>query len=673
MNQSDITAVIGHRGTGKSELMKRLRFYQSDQVVDLVDLDSEIEDKIGKTIPELFLEHGEAYFRGLERQLFLEILQKPHKKLYLFLGAGFDLNVIPETVHVLWVNRKTDLDGRIFLNRPRLNPELSPLEEYRKRAHLREPRYRQRADEIYLMPEGEFENHHLAMAVEKSILNHSLKNVGGIMTIPSEVLSTAARWSSFKERYSGRGISFFELRDDFLSLDQIGQIIEELQAENFIYSFRKIQNWNDFWSNSQNLEIIKKVSWVDWAWELGVPNDIFKYISKEKIILSLHDSAKKEEWQKFENSVGHMKYAPEILSFSGLNLGHSWQSVEPKGRSFLPRSANGRWDWYRLLQKEKQLLNFWREGDGSAGDQPSLFAWSMSPAAVKKFAAVLGEPVIHSYTPLEHSDFFYKREQPVFAISIQRDEWDGALPVLQSLGLSYAAVTSPQKENAANLCRHSELKAVNTLYWNQQSGSWLGTSTDDTGFLELIEGIGMISPLQKDIFVWGGGGILEVLEKALPNATYFSARTGQVRKKGSSLNSNSDSDLNSQANSILISNANKNGKENTNANTNTNAKANAPVDLNATATQGDGSKESHDEVMGLQPKIVIWAAPRTGETLMPPSTWNPVMVYDLNYKEDSMGREYAQKCGANYQSGLAMFKAQAQGQRLFWSHCEEQT
>lgn len=657
MNQINITAVIGHRGTGKSELMKRLQFYLSDQVVDFVDLDSEIEEKIGKTIPELFLEHGEAYFRELERQLFLEILQKPHKKMYLFLGAGFDLSVIPESVHVLWVKRKTDLDGRIFLNRPRLNPELSPLEEYRKRALLREPRYHQRADEIYLMPEGEFENHHLAMAVEKSILTHSLKNVGGIMTVPSEVFVTAARWSSFKERYTGRGISFFELRDDFLTIDQISQIIEELPAENFIYSFRKIQNWNEFWSSSQDLKIFNKISWVDWAWELGTPSDIFKHIPKEKIILSLHDSSKKEEWQKFENSVGHMKYAPEIQNFSDLDLGHLWQGAEPRGRSFLPRSTNGRWEWYRLFQKEKQLLNFWREGDGSAGDQPSLFAWSMSPAAVKKFAAVLGEPVTHSYTPLEHSDFFNKREQPVFAISIQRDEWDEAMPILQNWGLSYAAVTSPHKENAARLCRHSELRAVNTLYWDRQKDCWLGTSTDETGFLELIEGIGMISPLQKDIFVWGGGGTLEMLEKALPNATYFSSRTARVRKKGSSLNSDSDS----TANSILISN------------TNTNVNTNAPVDLIANAVQGDGSEESHEEMMGLHPKIVIWAAPRTGETLMPPSSWNPAMVYDLNYKEDSMGREYAQKCGANYQSGLVMFRAQAQGQRLFWSRCEEQT
>ncbi|MNL62489.1 hypothetical protein D3C87_1865150 [compost metagenome] len=57
---------------------------------------------------------------------------------------------------------------------------------------------------------------------------------------------------------------------------------------------------------------------------------------------------------------------------------------------------------------------------------------------------------------------------------------------------------------------------------------------------------------------------------------------------------------------------------------------------------------------------------------MPPPEWRPAMILDLNYKEDSMGREYAQSFGANYTSGLVMFLAQAQGQRAFWSQCEEQ-
>lgn len=596
-----ITVVVGHRGTGKTELMKRLQLYWREDV-DAIDLDTEIEKKIGKTIRELFMEHGEAYFREMERQLFLEILQRPSKKTYLVLGAGFDLSVIPESIPVLWVKRRTDLDGRIFLNRPRLEPDISPLEEFHKRAHLREQRYQERADEVYLMPEGQLENHHKAMAIEKEILSHTLKSVGGIITLLPEIFATDLRWSLFKSRYANRDLDFIELRDDLLSDEQIERALQEMPREKFIFSIRKSREYSQ--------AFLSRATYVDWAWELGEPTDILTAIGSQKLILSLHRGFDFQEWSRWEDKAAHMKFAPEISSFAELSTYHEWQRSKKAHRSFLPRSKDGRWEWYRRLQKGQQLLNFIREGDGSALEQPSLWSWLMTPSSSPEFAAVLGSPVAHSFTPLEHSDYFAKKEMPVCAVHIDRNEWEEALPVLRKLGLTYAAVTAPHKENAAKLCHHPDLKALNTLYWNKKQEMWLGTSTDEQGFVELIEGVGMIAPLQKEIFVWGGGGTLEVIQKALPHASYFSSRTGAPRP---------------------------------------------------------GSEASAD----LTPRIIIWAAPRAQETLMPPASWNPVMVFDLNYKEDSMGREYAQACGANYQSGLIMFTAQAQGQRLFWRHCEE--
>ncbi|AHZ83846.1 Shikimate dehydrogenase (NADP(+)) [Bdellovibrio bacteriovorus] len=605
-----ITVVVGHRGTGKTEMMKRLQIYLRDESAEIIDLDESIEEKIGKTIPELFLEHGEAYFRELERQLFLETLQKPHTQMFLVLGAGFDLSVIPENVRVLWVRRNTDLDGRIFLNRPRLNPELSPLEEFHKRAVVREARYRERADEVYLMPEGLFENRHHAMAVEKALLTHNLHDIGGAVTIPAEVFGTEKRWELFKARFLNRGVGLFELRDDLLTFEQIQRVVQEMASERLLYSFRTKPENAEALMQEPLIAVLNRVAWIDWPVELGSPEDLLRVISSDKLILSLHDESRKELWQQFSHQAAHLKYAPMVDTFSDLKKGHEWQQGEPSRRSFLPRSPDGRWEWYRRLQKGHQLINFWREGDGTAGDQPSLWAWMMTPEVVKDFAAVLGDPVRHSFTPLEHSDFFHKKSLPVFAVAISRDEWDQAFPVVQGMGLRYAAVTSPHKENAAKVCKHENLKAVNTLFWNEKTKSWQGTSTDDQGFMELIEGVGMIAPLQKEIFVWGGGGVLEMIEKALPHASFISSRTGKPRA---------------------------------------------------------GSEDAET----LLPKIVIWAAPRGPETQMPPAHWNPAMVFDLNYKEDSMGREYAQRCGANYQSGLVMFTAQAQGQRMFWRKSEE--
>lgn len=605
-----ITVVVGHRGTGKTELMKRLQLYIGVDSAEFVDLDLEIEKKIGRTIPELFMEHGENYFREIEQQLFLETLQKPHKEMYLVVGAGFQLTGIPAQVRVLWVRRKTDLEGRIFLDRPRLHPELAPLEEFKKRAFEREGWYRKHADEVYLMPEGVFDNHHHAMQVEKKILLHQLTDVGGILTLMPELMTSDQRWSLFKMRYAQRGISCFEIRDDLFSYEDALKIIRDLPHERFIYSFRKKAEDLDIGSQAPLLEILGMVSWVDWPWELGTPEEILRHAPREKVILSLHDQRFFQDCLEFENKVSHFKYAPEVSAFGELWQGHQWQRAQPASRSFLPRSQDGRWDWYRLLQKGHQWINFWREGDGSAGDQPSLWSWLMMPERASAFAAVLGHPVNHSFTPMEHSEFFKKRNLSVLAVNVARDEWAEALPILRQLGLCYAAVTSPHKENAAALCHHESLAAVNTLYWNSRQNTWLGTSTDSTGFLELIEGVGMIAPLQKDIYIWGGGGTLEMLQKSLPHASYFSSRTGALR----------------------------------------------------TGEMSD---------LLTNPKIVIWAAPRSAETLFPPTSWRPSMIFDLNYKEDSMGREYAQRCGANYQSGLVMFTAQAQGQRLFWNQCEE--
>lgn len=614
-----ITVVIGHRGTGKTEMMRRLQASLPADSMEFVDLDHEIEMKVGKPLRELFLEHGEAYFREMERQLFLETLQKSPKNMYLVVGAGFDVKVFPETVRILWVRRKTDLDGRIFLNRPRLDPELPPLEEFLKRARVREENYAKAADEVYLMPEGLFENHHVVLGIEKAILTHTTRDIGGCLTLPSSLQEKPRRWELFKDRFVDKKIELFELRDDFLNADFIQTALQEMPNERFLFSFRKVQDRNDFWHSKEWANILAKATWIDWPLELGSPQEVIMRVPREKLIISCHEMNEFEALQSYENLAAHLKFAPLVKSFSELWTYHQWQKALPSQRSFLPRSEKGRWAWYRLLQKGQQLINFWRDGESNPGaaveDQPSLFQWLMSSSRAVNFAAVLGAPVEHSFTPIEHAEFFHKRNLPVLVVHIERDEWDEALPILQKLGLQYAAVTSPHKEAAAKWCGHKDFFALNTLYFDKKNKHWLGTSTDEIGFLELIDGVGMIAPLQKEIFVWGGGGTLGMIQKALPQASYFSSRQGSARAQAAHLR---DEDL-----------------EN------------------------------------VKPKILIWAAPRGVETLLPPKEWDPVMVYDLNYKEDSMGREYAQACGANYQSGLTMFIAQAQQQRVFWQKCED--
>ena len=72
--------LIGHRGVGKSQLLKRMKFYHQLVHPDIsyFDLDQEISARQGKSISQVFDECGEAQFRQLERQVFQELTNE-HK------------------------------------------------------------------------------------------------------------------------------------------------------------------------------------------------------------------------------------------------------------------------------------------------------------------------------------------------------------------------------------------------------------------------------------------------------------------------------------------------------------------------------------------------------------------------------------------------------------------
>lgn len=55
--------LVGYMGCGKSAIGKRLSFATK---LPFYDMDTEIERKMGMSIPEIFEKYGEAYFRDLE-------------------------------------------------------------------------------------------------------------------------------------------------------------------------------------------------------------------------------------------------------------------------------------------------------------------------------------------------------------------------------------------------------------------------------------------------------------------------------------------------------------------------------------------------------------------------------------------------------------------------------
>ena len=128
VNMKDIS-LIGFMGCGKSSVGKILATLLPE--CRLIDLDTYIEEKQGKNIPEIFNEYGEAAFRRMEREALEEIFSdKSRPRAILSLGGGTvtseqcrqlirqhtDCFYIRATTDTLLDNLEGHSDGRPMLN-----------------------------------------------------------------------------------------------------------------------------------------------------------------------------------------------------------------------------------------------------------------------------------------------------------------------------------------------------------------------------------------------------------------------------------------------------------------------------------------------------------------------------------------------------------------------------
>lgn len=94
-HRSPVVALLGLRGAGKTtvgrRLARRLR-------VPFVELDQRVEQAANLTLAEIFSLHGEAYYRRLERQMLIEIMDRA-EQLVVATGGGIVTN--PDTFSLL--------------------------------------------------------------------------------------------------------------------------------------------------------------------------------------------------------------------------------------------------------------------------------------------------------------------------------------------------------------------------------------------------------------------------------------------------------------------------------------------------------------------------------------------------------------------------------------------
>ena len=76
--------LVGYMGCGKSTIAHNL---SKNIGIPFVDLDKKIEEKVDLSVNAIFEKHGEIYFRKVEHEVFVELLNLP-QQLIIGLGGG---------------------------------------------------------------------------------------------------------------------------------------------------------------------------------------------------------------------------------------------------------------------------------------------------------------------------------------------------------------------------------------------------------------------------------------------------------------------------------------------------------------------------------------------------------------------------------------------------------
>ena len=593
-----LTLLIGHRGVGKTHFLKQLEnYYKKNQIsAKFIDLDKEIERISRQSLFEL-LKKGESFFRQWEQKVFQKTINslKENQNYFLSVGAGCVFQKKSKW-NVIYLFRESDRQGRIFLNKPSLT-KYPPLKEWNKLYKKRSYYYVQQACS-HLYRREHFKE------LEKSNLiflglKQNKKNIFSYRLYPKLMPGNKKQWNDFLNKRLKWGIRFFEAHDQDCSLKFVQQIQKILPADKILFSSQ---------ASKKFLAVKNKNHW-SWDLSLGAAPQNAQIVSIHQRD-STHLKFVLNKLSQYKQQ--HLKLAVKIYNLKELKLGWSWWKEDPSNRSFLPRSCDGKWLWFRQIFGPDMLLHFIKEQQLSFSkyknqellDQPYLSEALPFLKKAQALAGLLANPVKNLATPWEQGPFFHKNySMHTLALKLNEDEMtQNNLNILNQLGFVFFAVSSPLKKQAFLKADQTDslskkFQAGNTLIFHNKK--WKAFNTDWNGLKNLKK------YNSASTVVWGGGGTRPVLKQILPKAHFYSARTAQ----------------------------------------NLNPK---------------GSPER------ISPSILIWAVGRKRmdeSCLQPLKQWTPLQVIDINYTEDSPGLEYAVKIKAKYQNGWSCFKKQAKKQR----------
>lgn len=145
--------------------------------------------------------------------------------------------------------------------------------------------------------------------------------------------------------------------------------------------------------------------------------------------------------------------------------------------------------------------------------------------AAARLAALLGDPVAHSLSPLLHNHWFerYGVDGVYIALRVPADDLEATLRLLPRLGFLGFNVTLPHKEAVFRLVdRHdaaaARIGAVNTVLV-EPGGALLGRNTDGEGFLAHLRAeCPSWRPADAPAVLLGAGGAARAVAAALLEA-----------------------------------------------------------------------------------------------------------------------------------------------------------
>lgn len=102
--------LVGFMGCGKSTVGRQVSL---ELQYPLIDTDNLIVERAGMSIPEIFEQHGEEYFRKLETEVMSHLIATDSQKQVISTGGGLPINpenreLLKKLGYVVWLQASVD-------------------------------------------------------------------------------------------------------------------------------------------------------------------------------------------------------------------------------------------------------------------------------------------------------------------------------------------------------------------------------------------------------------------------------------------------------------------------------------------------------------------------------------------------------------------------------------